>query len=170
MPGPFSIIGAKLILPARQDLVLPPRCGLTLKWPYQGVKATYVVQPSFQIASFRTPLATDGLLNCAALIFLDRRAARHYLAHIDMTISARQIRASFKGFDLANSERYILPGPLCEETAQNIMAALSAKGKGQNLQVLGYSGFGLRGITSYRGELFLPPTRAQIARSAGRSF
>jgi hypothetical protein len=169
--GPFSVLEVKPSRPtARPGIILPQKGALLLDRPYQGPRGIYVPEAYFQVATLGTALATHGLLNCAALVLLDRELGRHYLSHVDMTISVTRIRASFRGFDLAHSEKYILPGPLCTETAQNILAAFRSDGRDNKLKVITCRGTGLRGITSYRGELFLAPPRGYMLRSARSGF
>lgn len=142
---------------------------ISLAEPYNGPKGTFVAQNYFKVAPLNTPLATSGVNTCAALIIIDKKSGKHYLAHIDPSASVEQIQRSLGGIDLSSSEIYVMKGMTHSGTVQNIFTALMQKGVENRAKFVFFSGTGFPGITSYNGELYLdPPTGYFTEKSKDR--
>lgn len=137
-----------------------------LNQPYNGPQGLFVPQGRFNVEPLSTPLATDGLALCTALIIIDETSGRHYLAHIDNHVSAEQLAASLMGagLNLQHSRIYVLPGDDArrqenQTSLVTVIAGLRATGCDRQPEVLEARGHG--GVTSYNGQLFLGPTYSQ---------
>lgn len=126
---------------------------------FTGPKGIFVPQNYFQVAPLSTPLATSGVNTCAALVIIDKKNNKHYLAHIDPSASPDQILQSIRnsGIDLFNCEIYVMEGMTPSGTVQNIFSALITLRVGDKTKFVSFGGSGFPGITSYNGELFLDP-------------
>jgi hypothetical protein len=128
------------------------------------------MQAFFQDAEIATPLATDGLLTCSALALIDRRAGWHYLAHVDQSVDSLRVRESFADYDLAESEIFILRGPLANETGKLIMSALRMRGAHRQAREVAFPTLGFPGITIYQGRLYQAPPRGSFVTIAQRAL
>ncbi|MBX9720803.1 MAG: hypothetical protein K2X81_05380 [Candidatus Obscuribacterales bacterium] len=75
-----------------------------------GLKGQNIGQGAFGIAPMDCPLSTGGLATCSGLLIQNERAGIHYLAHVDIGVSAEQLKASLKGFPVEESKAFLHPG------------------------------------------------------------
>lgn len=129
--------------------------------PYHGPQGLFVFQGQYNVKPLSVPLATDGLQLCTALIIIDQKNNRHYLAHVDNHVSSAQLIASIEqaGLDLQHSRILIQPGNEArhppQDTITTIMGSLRALRVDRQPEVL--EGPGNNGVTSVNGEVFMAP-------------
>ena len=112
--------------------------GSTELGPYEGPKGkragtTLLNFPTFHRAPLSHPLETFGLYNCAALVIVDRRQGRHFMAHVTEDMPARALKKVLReeGISWADAEIFILPGTDSgtKRTVRHIRAALAGLDK-----------------------------------------
>lgn len=123
----------------------------------------FVQQNGYQAASIETPLATAGVNTCSALIVIDRKNKRHYLAHVDPSSTADQIAKSVRDSfnNLEGLEVYVMEEMMLSGTLQNIWTALKNMGLEENLKFISNPGFMSPGIGTQNGKTFNPTTTFQ---------
>lgn len=123
----------------------------------------FVQQNGYQVAPFDTPLATAGVNTCAALIVIDRKGKRHYLAHVDPHSTADQIaksvRDSFNNLD--GLKVYAMEGFSPSGTLQSIYMALEKLGLEKQLKFIPFSGISFPQVGTQNGGMFNPTTTFQ---------
>ncbi len=76
----------------------------------RGLRGQNIGQGAFGIAPLDCPLSTGGLATCSGLVLQNEKAGVHYLAHVDIGVSAEQLKASLKGFPVEESKAFLHPG------------------------------------------------------------
>lgn len=124
--------------------------------------AVFVNQGDFAVAPLDVPLSTADLGPCAGLVIVDKNGGKQYLAHIDSSTPAEQIRESLKGLNLndPNLEVYLLPGSReGSPTPTNILNALADTPIGDKVKLVNWGdrpGMGpenRRGIQVFNGKI-----------------
>lgn len=124
--------------------------------------AVFVNQGDFAVAPLDVPLSTADLGPCAGLVIVDKNGGKQYLAHIDSSTPAEQIRESLKGLNLndPNLEVYLLPGSQeGSPTPTNILNALADTPIGDKVKLVNWGdrpGMGpenRRGIQVFNGKI-----------------
>jgi hypothetical protein len=128
----------------------PVKLGL----PELSIQGQAVGQATYAIAPLDTPLSTRGLATCRALVVQDQRAGLHYLAHLDVGVSADQISNSLKGFDLKRSKLYVMGGSAESSVTNEIIEALREnKTALKNLKFIAAEDTSNVGLISYQGRV-----------------
>jgi len=90
-------------------------------------------QATFAVAPIDQPLATNHLVTCAGLVVQNEKAGLHYLAHLDVGVTAEQIAASLKSFPLSDANVYLLPGPAPSPVWDHVLRTITdLKGTSSN--------------------------------------
>lgn len=127
---------------------------------YYGKTGVSVAQGQFQVASLDRPLTTGGLDTCSALVVIDRKSGRHYLAHVDAATNPEGLVRSLAGLNLKSAEIALVPGSGWNELSMiQAFKALKSLGVSDRVKIIDGSSGMFAGITLQGGSFFrgLPP-------------
>ncbi len=128
----------------------------------RAFNGVWVDQGAFAIAPMHVALGTGGLATCVGLVAVDDAANKHYLAHVDRSVTAFDLKYSLKDIHNKGTRFYIRQGLLTSSVYLMIVATLDEMGVSErNIHELDYRWWrkklmhsGVHGLVSVQNQFY----------------